>query len=217
MNHCATLNFENDLPRDAAKNFCTFLGEASSSSKNSITWSGNDIPTKLRSHAFKIEIMDEEIPHTWPVDHIDFVYSTRSYKKPDGSCDMTPEHAYTIATATGSVFLDLLKCEATARCHYLIKNDVSLHFVHEVMYGGEITSENAKNKYKDAILSNHTTQGYTDPFNEREKTMGEGMHHVGPGDDHHGEPQKKCPLGSHRHPGHQKADPRTGCMQDTDM
>ncbi len=208
--------FTDKLPRDTALLYCSKFGDPAAITKNSAIWSA-----PIPKHSV-VEVKNEQIPHSWPVDHIDFVYSTRSYKEEDGSCAMSPTHVGIIAQATGSIFVDQLKCEATARCHYLIKNDVSLRFVQDVISGeGEITIENARDVYADYILSNKMTDKFPDPFNNYEKTLGKGLHHVkthddaGVGADVHLS-RTTCPNGYHHHPEHPKADDK-GCMRDDDM
>jgi len=116
-------------------------------------------------------IQDEEIAHSYPTDHIDFVYSTLRVP------DIQPEHVCIIAEATGSIFLDMLKEEAIARCHYLVKNAVSIGFVQDVV-AGSITKEDARDEYARRIINNDFPDWFPDPLNEAERTLGEGGHHV---------------------------------------
>ena len=200
--------FTDELPRDTALQYCNTFGDPESLTKNSAIWY-----TPILKHA-ELEVKNEQIPHSWPVDHIDFVYSTRSYEnEDDGSCAITPAHVCIIAQATASIFVDQLKCEATARCHYLIKNDVSLRFVEDVISGkDEITIDNARDIYAEYILGNKTTDNFPDPFNNYEKTLGKGLHHV----KHTHLNSIACPVGFHYHPDHSTAD-NNGCMRDEDM
>ena len=116
-------------------------------------------------------VLDERIKHTHPMDHIDFVYST--LKIPG----IKPEHVCIISQATGSIFIDMLKEEATARCHYLVKNAVSLGFVQDVVEG-KITMEDSREEYGRRILNNIYLDWFKDPLNEAHKTLGEGAHHL---------------------------------------
>tara|TARA_B100000745_G_scaffold290723_1_gene229876 strand:- start:1104 stop:1685 length:582 start_codon:yes stop_codon:yes gene_type:complete len=116
-------------------------------------------------------VLDEQIKHTHPIDHIDFVYST--IKVPG----IEPEHVCIISQATGSIFIDLLKQEATARCHYLVKNAVSLGFVQDVV-DGKITMEQSREEYGRRILNNIHLDWFKDPLNEAHSTLGEGAHHL---------------------------------------
>ena len=116
-------------------------------------------------------VLDEQIKHTHPMDHIDFVYST--LKIPG----IKPEHVCIISQATGSIFIDMLKQEATARCHYLVKNAVSLGFVQDVV-AGKITMEDSREEYGRRILNNIYLDWFKDPLNESHKTLGEGAHHL---------------------------------------
>lgn len=116
-------------------------------------------------------VLDEQIKHTHPIDHIDFVYST--LKIPG----IKPEHVCIISQATGSIFIDMLKQEATARCHYLVKNAVSLGFVQDVV-DGKITKEQSRDEYGKRILNNIFLDWFKDPLQEAHKTLGEGAHHL---------------------------------------
>ena len=116
-------------------------------------------------------VLDEQIKHTHPIDHIDFVYST--LKIPG----IKPEHVCIISQATGSIFIDMLKEEATARCHYLVKNAVSLGFVQDVV-DGKITKEQSRDEYGKRILNNIFLDWFKDPLQEAHKTLGEGAHHL---------------------------------------
>ena len=120
---------------------------------------------------YKTIILDEQIKHTHPIDHIDFVYST--IKIPG----IKPNHVCIIANSTGSIFVDLLKQEVTARCHYLVKNAVSLGFVQDIV-AGKISKEKARDEYARRILNNIYPNWFKDPLNESHKTLGEGRHHL---------------------------------------
>jgi hypothetical protein len=200
-NHEINEIFTDKLPRDTAVQYCNEFGDPESITKNSAIWS-----SPIRKHDI-VEVKNEQIPHSWPMAHVDFVYSTRSYKNEDGSCDITPEHVGIIAKATGSIFVDQLKCEATARCHYLIKNDVSLRFVQDIISGEKITTENARDMYAEYILNNKTTDEFPDPFDNSEKTLIK---------KHADLNSIACPNGYHYHPDHPTAD-NNGCMRDEDM
>ena len=116
------LTWKYPLPKKTIITFIFNFGLPYNVGKDSVTW--NNI-----AGFDKTWVLDERIKHNHPMDHIDFVYST--LKIPG----IKPEHVCIIAQATGSIFIDMLKEEATARCHYLVKNAVSLGFVQDVVAG----------------------------------------------------------------------------------
>jgi len=80
----------------------------------------------------KMYIIDESIPHSFPADHIDYCYSTLKIPQiqaKDGASTIKPELVGKFAGVTGSIIVDGLKGEVTARCGDLVANDVTLNFV----------------------------------------------------------------------------------------
>ena len=158
------LTWKHTLPKETIIKYFFNFGFPYNVSKDSVTW-------KNIGGFDKTWVLDERIEHTHPIDHIDFVYST--LKIPG----IKPEHVCIIAQATGSIFIDMLKEEATARCHYLVKNAVSLGFVQDVV-DGKITIEDSREEYGRRILNNVYLDWFKDPLNEAHKTLGEGAHHL---------------------------------------
>ena len=158
------LTWKHSLPKETITKYILNFGLPYDVGKDSVIWkniAGFDITW----------VLDEQIKHTHPIDHIDFVYST--IKVPG----IEPEHVCIISQATGSIFIDLLKQEATARCHYLVKNAVSLGFVQDVV-DGKITMEQSREEYGRRILNNIHLDWFKDPLNEAHSTLGEGAHHL---------------------------------------
>ena len=158
------LTWEHALPKETIIKYFFNFGLPYNVGKDSVTW-------KNMAGFDTTWVLDERIKHTHPMDHIDFVYST--LKIPG----IKPEHVCIIAQATGSIFIDMLKEEATARCHYLVKNAVSLGFVQDVVEG-KITMEDSREEYGRRILNNIFLDWFKDPLNEAHKTLGEGAHHL---------------------------------------
>ena len=164
--------FNNEIPRQYLEMYCDKYGMPHDETRDSVYWydveEGHEI----------IQIKDEQIHHDWPVTHVDFIYSTRHYPKgADGKCSIKPDHVCALANSSGSIFVDQLTCTAQARCHKLIKNQVSLDFITATV-NGDFDMDDARNEYARRIKANVTTSTFSDPFNEREETMGEGDHHV---------------------------------------
>lgn len=72
-----------------------------------------------------ITLRDEFIKHSFPRPHHDFIYTTASLK-------LSPEHASMLPFVTGSILVDLLKHQVTARCGGLKANSVTLGFVYDL-------------------------------------------------------------------------------------
>ena len=158
------LTWKHSLPKETITKYILNFGLPYDVGKDSVIW-------KNIGGFDTTWVLDEQIKHTHPIDHIDFVYST--LKIPG----IKPEHVCIISQATGSIFIDMLKQEATARCHYLVKNAVSLGFVQDVV-AGKITMENSREEYGRRILSNVYLDWFKDPLNEAQETLGEGAHHL---------------------------------------
>ena len=101
----------------------------------------------------KLYVLDEHIEHSFPADHIDYCYSTikiPQIQAKDGKSTINPKLVGDFAGVTGSIIIDGLKGEATARCGDLIANDVTLNFVIDCIDGNTIPS---KEEYAKRILA----------------------------------------------------------------
>jgi len=158
------VTWKHSLPKETVTKYILNFGLPYDVGKDSVTW-------KNMAGFDTTWVLDEQIKHTHPMDHIDFVYST--LKIPG----IKPEHVCIISQATGSIFIDMLKQEATARCHYLVKNAVSLGFVQDVV-AGNITMEQSREEYGRRILNNVYLDWFQDPLDEAHTSLGEGAHHL---------------------------------------
>ena len=101
----------------------------------------------------KVYIIDESIPHSFPADHIDYCYSTLKIPQieaKDGASTIKPELVGKFAGVTGSIIVDGLKGEVTARCGDLVANDITLNFVLDSIDG---KIEPSKEAYAKGILA----------------------------------------------------------------
>ena len=101
----------------------------------------------------KLYILDESISHSFPADHIDYCYSTLKIPQiqaKDGKSTIKPELVGKFAGVTGSIIIDGLKGEATARCGDTVANDVTLNFVLDSING---KVEPTKEEYAERILA----------------------------------------------------------------
>ena len=100
----------------------------------------------------RLYIIDESIKHSFPAEHIDYCYSNikiPQIQAKDGQSTISPKLVGEFAGVTGSIIIDGLKGEATARCGDLIANDVTLNFVIDSIVGDTIPS---KEEYAKRIL-----------------------------------------------------------------
>ena len=101
----------------------------------------------------KVYIIDESIKHSFPANHIDYCYSVLKIPQiqaKDGQSTISPKLVGDFAGVTGSIIVDGLKGEVTARCGDLIANDVTLNFVLDCINGNAIPS---KEEYAKRILA----------------------------------------------------------------
>ena len=101
----------------------------------------------------KVYIIDESIPHSFPADHIDYCYSTLKIPQiqaKDGKSTIDSDLVGKFAGITGSIIVDGLKGEVTARCGDLVANDITLNFVLDSING---KIEPTKDEYGNRILS----------------------------------------------------------------
>ena len=98
----------------------------------------------------RVYVKDEIIPHEFPKPHRDMVYA---WKK----VHVMPDAAAIVPYVTGSIFIDLLKQEAGARCGDMIANAISLQFVHDLSEGViPLEKEKARAEYAKRIKSGKT-------------------------------------------------------------
>ena len=86
----------------------------------------------------KVYIIDESVPHSFPAQHRDYVYSTYSvpeWKPKDGKHTIDTDLFKQFAGVTGSIIIDGLKGTVTARCGDLVANDITINFVLDVVKG----------------------------------------------------------------------------------
>jgi len=109
---------------------------------------------------YDVYIIDESIPHHFPEPHRDFVYSTLEVP-------VEPELQELFAKVTGSIIIDGLKNQVTARCGTLFANAVTLGFVQDVI--DEKVSQNpekAKKEYARRIQKGILPEWYQNTLKE---------------------------------------------------
>ena len=116
------MGFQHAKAKAYAKVLVNYLGRPSYSTPVSLIWE------RVGPYE-RIVLVDEEIKHTSPFSHHDFVYTT--IKVPS----LTQAKACQLLRVSDSIIVDLLKKEVTARCGALIKNDVTLSYVLDIVSG----------------------------------------------------------------------------------
>ena len=152
--------WENKNPKKTAETYVKVFGPPDEIGKSYAKWDN------IADFGGPTIIKDEEIAHDHPVEHIDFVYSTKQIR-------VTAEQVGVLAKCSGSIIVDQLKEEVTARCHYLIKNAVTLGFVEDVVTEGFLAAldKTPRQEYAKRIKTNITPDWYNDPLNEYKKTL----------------------------------------------
>lgn len=107
----------------------------------------------------EIYVKNESIPHNFPTSHMDFVYSSIVVEVPKGKIA-------TLAGVSGSIIIDRLKMQVTARCGNLIKNAITLGFVQDVV-AGIVPVTGAKSEYAKRIKNNLIPSWYKNAMKER--------------------------------------------------
>ena len=98
--------------------------------------------------------------------HRDFFYSSRDIKgwePEDGKSTVDMDLAGKLAGVSGSIIIDGLQGEATARCGGLIKNAVTLGFIEDAVAG---KTSATKKEYEKRIINNETPSWFGDQMGE---------------------------------------------------
>ena len=155
--HSLVSNWKNKKSQDYASKLIEKYGEPDVKGGEMLLWEKLKLVDE-ENYEYKVKkidkvyILDESIKHSFPADHIDYCYSVLKIKEiqaKDGASTIKPELVGKFAGVTGSIIVDGLKGEVTARCGDLIANDVTLNFVVDSINGNTIPS---KEEYAKRIL-----------------------------------------------------------------
>jgi len=150
--------FKNKDADEYLKELTELLGEPTYASDKEHGWYGVTLPKKygkytmLTTQVDKVHIVDESVPHSFPAQHRDYVYTTYSvpeWKPKDGKHTIDTDLFKQFAGVTGSIIIDGLKGSVTARCGDLVANDITINFVLDVVRG---KVEPNKEEYAKRIL-----------------------------------------------------------------
>jgi hypothetical protein len=156
--HNLVQNWSNKDAQDYASQLIEKYGEPKVKGDKMLLWEDVDLIDE-ENYQYKIKkvdkiyILDESIDHSFPADHIDYCYSTLKIPQiqaKNGKSTIKPELVGKFAGVTGSIIVDGLKGEVTARCGDLVANDVTLNFVLDAINN---KVEPTKDEYADRILA----------------------------------------------------------------
>ena len=156
--HKLVSNWKNKKAQEYASVLIEKYGEPKVKGKKMLLWEDLELIDEEKyeykvKKVDKLYILDESIAHSFPADHIDYCYSTLKIPQiqaKDGKSTIDPELVGKFAGVTGSIIIDGLKGEATARCGDTVANDVTLNFVLDCING---KTEPTKEEYGNRILS----------------------------------------------------------------
>ena len=155
--HSLVSNWENKKAQEYASLLIDKYGEPNVKGGKMLLWRDVELidEEKYKYKVKKIDklyVLDEHIEHSFPADHIDYVYSMIAIPEiqaKDGKSTIEPDLVGKFAGVTGSIIIDGLKGEATARCGDTVANDITLNFVLDAIKG---KVEPTKEEYGKRIL-----------------------------------------------------------------
>ena len=155
--HPLVSNWENEKAQKYASILIEKYGEPKVKGKKMLLWEDLELidEEKYEYKVKKIDklyVLDEHIEHSFPADHIDYVYSMIAIPEiqaKDGKSTIEPDLVGKFAGVTGSIIVDGLKGEVTARCGDTVANDITLNFVLDSIKG---KIEPTKEEYGKRIL-----------------------------------------------------------------
>jgi hypothetical protein len=109
------------MPKEVAGKIIAKYGQPAEVSANRLIWYDNG-PWKFT------ELVNEEIPHDFPVPHKDMLYQAIAYK-------IDPDEADKLLQYDGSVILERTKGTIAARCDKEEANFLAINLAHEVATG----------------------------------------------------------------------------------
>ncbi|MEX1048404.1 MAG: hypothetical protein WED15_02665 [Akkermansiaceae bacterium] len=122
--------------REAAENMIEKYGRPQEVTEQRLIWHN-------QGEWKRTEVVNEAIPHNFPKPHKDMLYQTISYAVPE---DKVGE----VAALSGSIIVDRVKGEVTARCDAEKANFLSLNLVHDIVQGNK-SPEEARRIYAEAM------------------------------------------------------------------
>jgi hypothetical protein len=126
------------MPKEVAQKIIAKYGQPSEVATNRLVWHNNG-PWALT------ELVNEEIPHDFPMPHKDMLYQAIAYK-------VDPEDGDDLLKYDGSVILERTKGMIAARCDKEEANFLAINLAHDVATG-ERDVDDARRFYADSIAT----------------------------------------------------------------
>lgn len=126
-----------DWPKESKGAAVTMLkkyGPPSCTTRMMLLWYNQGPWTKITVHA-------KEVPHNWPILHMDVLEQTIDYRVP-------PDRYSALAEFDGSVWAMRTRGELTAHCHRETMNFVAINMAHKVVEG--LAPARARKEYEAA-------------------------------------------------------------------
>jgi len=125
-----------DKPAEVARTMIKKYGQPQEVTSNRLAWHRNG-PWKVT------ELVNEEIPHNFPMPHTDMLYQAIAYR-------IDPEKADELLQYDGSVILERTKGEIAARCDKEEANFLAINLAHEIATGKR-SVDDARRFYAESI------------------------------------------------------------------
>ena len=124
-------------PKELAMKLMAKYGPPHEATSQRLIWHNNG-PWKMT------ELVNEEIPHDFPMPHVDMLYQSINHK-------IDPKHADELLEYDGSVILERTKGEMAARCDKEEPNFLAINLAHDIIMGKRSVSE-ARNHYAESMM-----------------------------------------------------------------
>jgi hypothetical protein len=125
-----------DKPAEVARTMIRKYGEPQEVTSSRLVWHRNG-PWKFT------QLVNEEIPHSFPMPHMDMLYQSIGYR-------IEPDKADELIQYDGSVILERTKGEIAARCDKEEANFLAINLAHEIATGKR-SVEAARRFYAESI------------------------------------------------------------------
>src|SRR5918994_4606056 len=123
-------------PAEVARMMIKKYGQPQEVTSNRLVWHRNG-PWKFS------ELVNEEIPHSFPMPHTDMLYQSIAYR-------IEPEDADELIQYDGSIILERTKGEIAARCDKEEANFLAINLAHDIATGKRTVAD-ARKFYADSI------------------------------------------------------------------
>jgi hypothetical protein len=123
-------------PAEVARTMIKKYGQPQEVTANRLIWHANG-PWKFT------ELVNEEIPHSFPMPHNDMLYQSIAYR-------IEPDDADDLIQYDGSVILERTKGEIAARCDKEEANFLAINLAHEIATGKR-TVDDARRFYAESV------------------------------------------------------------------